>query len=456
VSLSNGDTTRLLLALILLLAGAHGCGQLCARLGQPRVAGEIIGGLLLGPTLFGHLLPGWQSAIFHQGPAVGVFLGAVYQLGLFLLMFCSGAALRARVRSRERRTITWVAVAGNLVPFAAGLGFLAVYDPGHLIGAAHNRTALVLVFACAVAVTSIPVISKIMTDLGIIHTAFARIVLSVAVLEDVVLYCVLSIALGLVHPAHQEQFSLPSILALKPSSGLGDLYYVVVSALFFCLPLLLGRAFLQRLARRGGNLIQQSSPLAFQVMFLMSLTALALFVGVAAYFGAFVAGILSGELGDDHASVKAQETIRSFSFAFFIPLYFAVVGLRLNLLDHFDVLFFVVFLGYACVAKSVSVYAGARIAGEPRRQARNLSVALNARGGPAIVLASVAYDAGIINQGFFASLVMLALVTSVVAGSWLEIQRRKGVWAGELVGLPVAARPLPAEVGLGEVALPAR
>jgi len=449
VSLSNADTTRLLLALVLMLAGAHGCGQLCARLRQPRVAGEIIGGLILGPTLFGHLLPGWQGAIFHQGPAVGVFLGAVYQLGLFLLMFCSGAALRARIRKRERRTITWVAVLGNLVPFAAGLGFLAVYDPGRLIGTAHNRTALVLVFACAVAVTSIPVISKIMTDLGIISTAFARIVLSVAVFEDVVLYCVLSVALGMVHPAGAEQFSLPSIIALTPNSGLGDLYYVAVSVLFFCLPLLLGRAFLQRIARRGGNILQQSSPLAFQVMFLMSLTALALFLGVAAYFGAFVAGILSGELGDDDASIRAQQTIRTFSFAFFIPLYFAVVGLRLNLLDHFDVRFFVVFLGYACLAKSVSVYLGARVAGEPHRQSRNLSVALNARGGPAIVLASVAFDAGIINQGFFASLVMLALVTSVAAGSWLEVERRRGAWAGELVGVPVR---LAADGGLAEVA----
>ena len=111
--------------------------------------------------------------------------------------------------------------------------------------------------------------------------------------------------------------------------------------------------------------------------------------------------------------------------------------------------FFVVFLGYACVAKSVSVYLGARVAGEPHRQSRNLSVALNARGGPAIVLASVAFDAGIINQGFFASLVMLALVTSVAAGSWLEVERRRGAWAGELVGVPVR---LAADGGLAEVA----
>jgi len=99
MSLSNADITRLLIAIVLLLVAAHGGGQLCVRLRQPRVAGEIIGGLLLGPTLFATVLPQWQEAIFSRGVATGPALGAFYQLGLFLLMFCSGAALRAGVRS---------------------------------------------------------------------------------------------------------------------------------------------------------------------------------------------------------------------------------------------------------------------------------------------------------------------------------------------------------------------
>ena len=112
--------------------------------------------------------------------------------------------------------------------------------------------------------------------------------------------------------------------------------------------------------------------------------------------------------------------IRNFSFAFFIPVYFAIVGLRLNLLRDFDPIFFVGFLAFACAIKSASVYAGARLAGELRSSARNLAVAMNARGGPGIVLASVAYDARIINEHFYASLVMLAIVTSLLAGAWLQ------------------------------------
>ena len=103
-----------------------------------------------------------------------------------------------------------------------------------------------------------------------------------------------------------------------------------------------------------------------------------------------------------------------------------MVGLRLDLAHHFEPLFFVFFLAFACLVKSASAYAGARLAGEEKAGARNLAVALNARGGPGIVLASVAFDAGIVDLGFYTTLVMLALVTSVLAGWWLEATLRRG------------------------------
>jgi len=405
VSLSNADTITLLLALILIMAFAHVFGDVAVRLRQPRVAGEIVGGLLLGPTVFGFLLPGAQGSIFHSGSATSWVLGAFYQLGLFLLMFCSGASLRSSTNPGERRTTGLVALIGNVFPFAAGLLFIQLYDTRGLVGTAHNHLAFVLVFACGLAVTSIPVISKIMADLGILSTAFARIVLRRDQAER--------------DAQHHDLFSLASIIGVRPDTVGGDLYYIVASIAFFTLPLLLGRKFLDRASSHPGNVLLRGSPLAFAVIFVFALTALALFIGVAAYFGAFVAGILAGDLRGKAA--EAHDAIRRFSFAFFIPIYFAIVGLRLDLIRQLDVPFFLLFLGYACVVKAVSVYAGARLAGMQPFGARNLAVALNARGGPAIVLASVAFDAQIINQRFYVALVMLALVTSAIAGSWLDI-----------------------------------
>jgi len=423
VSLSNAETTRLLLALVVLLIAAHGMGQLACRLGWPRVAGEIGGGLLLGPSLLGWASPSLHTALFRQdSPTAGV-LGGVYQLGLFLLMFCSGASLRSAGRRADLKAVAIIATIGNVVPFGLGLLFIRAYPADRLIGDAHNNAALVLVFATAIAVTSIPVISKIMTDLGILGTRFARIVLGVAIVEDVVLYVILSVTLGMVRPSHSEAFSLPGMIQLAPSSLTGDLYYIAASTAFFVLPLVLGRDFLNRLAARRLNIVSRSNPLAFQLVFVLGFTALALFLGVAAYFGAFVAGIMAGRLDGEHA--RAYETIRSFSFAVFIPLYFAVVGLRLDLVRQFDVLFFLAFLAFACAAKALSAYAGARVAGQGRRGSLNLAAALNARGGPAIVLASVALDARIINEKFYSALIMLALVTSMAAGAWLRAVLRQ-------------------------------
>jgi Kef-type K+ transport system membrane component KefB len=115
----------------------------------------------------------------------------------------------------------------------------------------------------------------------------------------------------------------------------------------------------------------------------------------------------------------AVRAIEGFSFAFFIPIYFAVVGLQLDLVRGFNVAFFLLFLLLACAVKAGSVYFGARMAGQSRASSLNLAVALNARGGPGIIVASVAYGAGIISQSFYAVLVMLAIVTSLFAGSWL-------------------------------------
>jgi Kef-type K+ transport system membrane component KefB len=170
--------------------------------------------------------------------------------------------------------------------------------------------------------------------------------------------------------------------------------------------------------------VQQRSPIAFQLAFMLALTALALFIGITPLFGAFVAGMVIGVLGgeQDHA----RDAIKRFAFAFFVPIYFAIVGLQLDLIHDLNVLLFVAFVAFACVVKAVSAYASARLAGQNRSGATNLAVAMNARGGPGIVLASVAFDAGIINEQLFVTLVLLAVFTSVTAGSWLERAIKSG------------------------------
>jgi Kef-type K+ transport system membrane component KefB len=153
---------------------------------------------------------------------------------------------------------------------------------------------------------------------------------------------------------------------------------------------------------------------------MLALSAAALALGLVPLYGAFTAGLAVAVADDSLAGRADRNALTGISFGFFIPVYFALVGIQLDLIHHFNPLFFVGFLAFGCAAKAASVYLGARLSRENRFMSWNLAVALNARGGPGIVLAAAAYAAGIINQTFFVSLVMLAVVTSLLAGSWLE------------------------------------
>lgn len=424
--LAPTDLQHLIAVAGLLLVAAHAVGHVFRRLRQPPVIGEILGGLLLGPTVLGAIAPDAHAWLLADRPATRAVLGAAHDFGLHLLMFVSGLELRAIAAPGERRTVAAVAVAGLVVPFGlAALAFFTVVDAAPLLGPARSRGALFLVFGIAVAVASIPVISRILLDLGLMETRFARVVLATAIAEDVVLYVLLSIALSLAGAAGSGSgagHGLPAALGLEGAGAAALAYHLVAPVALFAAALALGPAAFRRLEAHPWNLVARSSPVAFLLGFLLLLTAAALFLGVAPIFGAFLAGIVAGRAADpaSPAAERRRVVIKGFSFAFFVPIYFALVGASLDLVRRFDPLFFAGFLVLACAAKLAGIYAGARAAGEPGGEAVHLAVALNARGGPGIVLASAALAGGIIAPSLYASLVLLAIVTSLLAGAWLD------------------------------------
>ena len=440
--LQTADIAHILMAFAALLLVAHGMGSLFVRFRQPRAIGEVIGGLLLGATLFGEFFPHAQAWVFPTTGATPTVLSAVNQLGLLLLLFITGVEIRRVFHREERRTVGAVFVSGMLIPFAAGIAILQFTSLHRMWGPNGNSKSFLLVFAISMAVTSIPVISRIMHDLGILDTNFARVVLGVAVLEDLVLYIVLAVAIGYAGAQAGTLFGLPNALGITGGSNADLAYHVLATIAFLAVALLAGPVTYRWIGGLRVNLIQRASPIGHQLTFMFLLTIAALGLGIEAFFGALVAGIVVGSTEAEPS--EATMAVTSFALAFFIPIYFAMIGLGLDLVHGFSVVFFVGFMLAACVIKSISVFAGARAAGETSRSSLNLSVAMNARGGPGIVVASTAFAAGIISQPFYAVLVLLAIVTSLAAGAWLDRVPRE-----ELL-----ARPLdePSEVAAEAVA----
>jgi Kef-type K+ transport system membrane component KefB len=414
--MSNADFGSFTIFLFVLLAAARIFGYLFIRIRQPKVVGEILAGVLLGPSLLGRFAPSVSAAILplHQGPAASAQYAAVlsflYNFGLLLLMFASGAETKGLFNREDRRQVAWLGALGTGIPFVAALVAVSFIPLGILAGTSHARIPLMLVVSIAVAVTSIPVISKILYDLKILHTRFARLVLGVAVIEDIILWAVLAIATALA-----QSGSVPNRKIAM---------HVGLTVIYFGMGLLVAPKLLSRLTRSRWNVLASASPIAYVVVVLLAYSAVAALFDISLVFAAFLAGYAI--VADKDFLASAVGTVSDFSFAVFIPIYFAVVGYKLDLSRSFSLTMLAIFLVLSSVVKLASAGLGAKLAGFGVADSANLAMALNARGGPGIVLASVAFDAGIINAVFYTTLVLVAILTSQAAGAWLAYILRLG------------------------------
>ena len=407
--MSNPDLGSILLLLLLLVGLAQLFGYVFVRLRQPRVVGEIFAGMLLGPALLGRFPAASRltAAANHQANS----LNFIYWLGLLLLMFLSGAETRQLFTREERTEVSWLAIVGTGTPFLLALLLGPWLVRPQLYGPNGNRVSLIIILAVGVAVTSVPVVSKIFADLKILHTRFARLVLGVAVLEDIGLWLALAVATATAGKT-----------VLRPRELT---YHLVTTVVFFGLGLTVLPRILKRINKLRFNILAKQSPVAYALSVLLGYCALAGLLDVSMVFAAFLAGFAVV-----HKKCKlfseALEAIGKVSFAFFIPVYFAMVGLKLDLVRGLSLGMMAAFLVGSCLVKILSVSLGARLAGFRGLDMINLALTTNARGGPGIVLASVAFEAGIISPQFYTTLVVAAVVTSQMAGAWLDYVLRTG------------------------------
>ena len=408
--MSNSDLTSILLVLLLLVGLAQLLGYLFTRLRQPKVVGEILAGVVLGPALLGKIRFG-SVTFMDLTSRHETVLTFVYWLGLLLLMFLSGAEIRDLFTREERREVSWIAVVGTGMPFLLGLAAGPWLARPALAGPNGTTLSLIIVLAIAVAVTSVPVISKMFADLRIMDTRFARIVLGVAVLEDIVLWAALAVATALAGKAVLD----PRHMA----------YHLAATLAFFAIGLTLLPRAVKRINKAKMNVFARQTPVAYALSVLLAYCVLAGALDVSLVFAAFLAGFAVIHK-KRRLFAEALDAIGKVSFGFFIPVYFAIVGLKLNLLKGLSWSMLAAFLAGSCVVKILSVSLAGRLAGFRGLDLINLALTTNARGGPGIVLASVAFDAGIISPAFYTTLVVAAVITSQVAGTWLDYVLRKG------------------------------
>ena len=420
--MSAAEFGQFVLTIATLLAAVHGLGYISERLKQPRIVGEILAGVLLGPFVLKLLAPAAFGKLFGFSPNANTVLGFLYQLGLILLMFCSGAETR-RLLAKENRMKTTLLITVSDVSsfiFVLGLGFVGFIPLARITGVLGNQTSALLVLAIATSVTSIPVISRIFWDLGIMRTRFVSLLLGYAVLEDIALWVVLAFA---------------TALAKSPSLGTQHLGGTVASHIlstfvYMMIAMAVMPSVLKRISHARWNILHQASPVGYVIFVLMAFCAVAALFDINVQFAALLAGfgIVGGIRGTEREHFATQlDSIAKVSFGVFVPIYFGIVGYKLVFGREFSMSVLLVFFFASSVIAIFSAALAARFGGFRGLDIFNIAITTNARG--ALELSWPVSPTMLVSSTplFYTALVITAVVTSQVCGAWLRYVLSKGL-----------------------------
>jgi Kef-type K+ transport system membrane component KefB len=402
VSLHSNDIISFFLVTAVVLVAARLFGELALKFGQPIIIGEIVAGIVLGPAVFGYFFPDvFLWALPPEGQASTIMEGLT-TLAVSLLLLVAGMEVEFTELWRQRSKIALTSILGFVFPFAVGLAAAYFLLPQFN----HGKPLLfALFFGTAFTISSLPVIARILLDLGLFRSRIGTVIMSSAMVDDLIGWVMLSVLLSLV----TTQIVSISSIALSIGLTLG----------FAIMMLTLGRWLANRLLPWVcSRLTRPEGVIGLVLVTALVGSAATEAIGIHAVFGAFLVGIAIGD--SKHFDRSSRDIIKLFVLNFFAPLYFATIGLKVNFLEHFDLQLIALIFVLASVAKVVGSGLGAYWSRMPKREALAVGFGLNARGMMQIVFGTLAFQHGLIEEKVLVAFVVLAIVTSIVSGPMMK------------------------------------
>jgi len=419
--MGHHDLVLFFLQISVILAVALVFGQVARRLHLSAVLGELIGGILLGPTVFAAIAPQLYVRLFPSAGSTAVGRDAVIKLGLLLFLFVAGLEVNlAQVRQRGW-SVVWTSLSGIVVPFGLGFG-LVLLLPGLWTPQANSN---VLVFALfmgtALSISALPVIVRVLMELDLTKRDLGMVVMAAATIDDLIGWLLFAVLLSTFRMGDQQ-----------PDGGLWISLGLILG--FLAITLSVGR-WIGPHARRWSqaHLRWPSGFIAMTAILVLVVGAIAETIGIHAVFGAFLVGVALAQTSEPRD--QAHEVVYQFVTSFFVPIYFVSVGLQANFAANFDLLLVSLILVVACAGKIGGASFGAWIGRFPPREALAIGFGMNARGAMGMILASAALEYQLIDQRIFVALIIMALVTSVLSGPIM--QRLLIVNSSDEIGSPI-------------------
>lgn len=397
----DNTTAVLLVQLVLLVVVGRLLGEAMQRLRQPAVMGQLLAGVLLGPSVFGALLPAWQHWVFPADAAQKKMLDAIAQLGVLLLLLLTGMETDLDLVKRMKRMAVCASLGGMLVPFACGVA-LGEALPARLLPNPDARLATSLFLGIALAISSVKVVAMVIREVDYLRRNIGQVILAAAILDDTLGWIAIAAIAGL---AASGGFAIGP---LSVSLG-GTLVFIVL-----CFTV--GQRAVVWLIRWSNDHFTIDMPVISVILVLAFLLALATDVlGVHTALGAFMAGIMIGQ--SPILTGHIDEQLRGMIMGLFAPVFFGVAGLSVDLgiLATPQLLLLVVlFVLIASVGKFVGCFIGGRLGGMSGAEALALATGMNARGSTEIIVATIGLSLGVLNRDLFTMIVIMALLTTLI------------------------------------------
>ncbi len=390
----------LIAQIALLILVGRGLGELMQRIGQPSVIGELLGGLLLGPSLFGWLWPAAHDAIFPALPEQRALIDGIGQLGILLLLLLTGMEIDLKLVRKVGRAAATISVAGIVVPFACGFA-LGQFLPQSLLPHPEARLVASLFLGTALSISSVKIVAVVVREMNFMRRNVGQTIVATAILDDTIGWIIIAMIFSLASYGSLDFLSVGKAVV-------GTLAFLAVS-------FTIGRRLTFILIRWANDHLESSAAVITVIVLLMSAMAMIThLIGVHTVLGAFVAGVLVGE--SPILTRQIDERLRGLITSLFMPVFFGLAGLSadLTVLKDPDLLLLTTALILiASIGKFGGAFVGGALGGLTQKESFALASGMNARGSTEVIIATIGLSMGVLSQNLFSMIVTMAIVTTM-------------------------------------------
>ncbi len=395
--LSHHDLIVLLTAMSAMLIFSRIASELGRKFKFPGVMGELVVGILLGPTILGEIAPDISHSLFPKTGNVSIALDGIVKISVIMMLFVAGLEVQLPLMLKQGKAAVYTSSLSMVIPFLTG--FLVAWFSPALFEIKDEKQHLLfsLFLGTALAISALPVIARILMDMNIFKTRIGMIIIASAMFNDLLGWLIFSFIISF----------------MNDGANTVNVWYSMASIIGFGLFMLtLGKKIIDRsLPWIQTKLSWPGGVLAILLGSCFLCAAFTESIGIHAILGAFIAGIAFGD--SVHLNEKAREIIHQFVTNIFAPLFFVSIGLSVNFIENFNWLIVVIILVLAYVGKVAGAGIGAYLGGFTKKESLAIGFGMNARGAMEIILGNLALNAGLINETVFVALVIMALVTSL-------------------------------------------